>query len=300
MEILVGTQKGLFRIPEKGEPDFGGRSVTHLVRNSEGIWALVDRSEVCLLRRQSAWQKLGEIPARANCLLPLGSSNVLVGTARANLYRISDGAADRVESFDHVPGRQSWYTPWGGPPDIRSLTRTAGGSIFLNVHVGGILVSDDEGATWRPTAIDVDADVHQVLADGELVLAATAWGMAASPDSGASWEFDDAGLHASYSRAIAVSRDFLLISASEGPFRGRAAVYRKKLGSNDSFEKCREGLPEWFTGNIDTHSLAADGATVAFASEDGHLFTSEDAGRRWSIVAEGLPEPSSALVIRRT
>jgi len=66
---------------------------------------------------------------------------LFVGTARAHLVR--DG--DVVESFDAVPGRDDWYTPWGGPPDTRSIAEAADGTLHVNVHVGGIPRSRDGG-----------------------------------------------------------------------------------------------------------------------------------------------------------
>src|SRR5439155_872931 len=76
-----------------------------------------------------------------------------------------------------------------------------------------------------------------------------------------------------------------------GPRRGgrRAAVYRKALASNAPFEKCHDGLPEWFGDNVDTACLAARGALVVFGTEDGRVFRSTDGGQRWTLVAENLP-----------
>jgi len=59
---------------------------------------------------------------------------LFVGIARAHLVR--DGGVG--ESFDGVPGRDHWYTPWGGPPDTRSIAEAADGSLHVNVHVRGI------------------------------------------------------------------------------------------------------------------------------------------------------------------
>src|SRR5205085_6124137 len=110
------------------------------------------------------------LDADVTCLLPVDGT-VMVGVAGAHLVRLTGaGLAERVGSFDDVPGRDRWYTPWGGPPDTRSLA-AAHGVVYANVHVGGIARSRDGGHSWEPT-IDVDADVHQVLAADERVLAA--------------------------------------------------------------------------------------------------------------------------------
>jgi hypothetical protein len=226
---------------------------------------------------------------RANCICP-SSSGLLIGTSEAHLQRLAAGELEPVEGFDAAEGRDDWYTPWGGPPDVRSMSRAGDGSIYANVHVGGIVRSWDEGDSWEPT-IDIDADIHQVLApeglDG-LVVAACAMGLVGSDDGGGSWTFETDGLHAPYSRAVAVGNGMLYLSASLGPRGGRAAVYRIPIAGG-SFEKCSEGLPEWFSSNIDTFSLASSGSEVAFGTDDGSLFVSGDSGSTWEAWATDLP-----------
>jgi hypothetical protein len=167
----------------------------------------------------------------------------------------------------------------------------------VNVHVGGILRSEDDGKTWAPT-LDVDADVHQVLFDpgSKHLLAAAARGFGASGDHGLSWRFETRGLHASYLRAVAVAADTVLVTASTGPFTRNGAVYRKPLRGDAPFERCEQGLPGSFPENIDTFCLGASGPAVAFGTSSGHLYLSLDEGACWSLMAEGLP-PVRCLVL---
>jgi hypothetical protein len=201
-----------------------------------------------------------------------------------------DGATP-VASFDAIPTRDEWYTPWGAPPDIRSVAVAAAGETLVNVHVGGLWRSDDverEGS-WHQE-VETDADVHQVVIDpasGWQVIAA-AVGFAARPPGGA-WSFTADGLHASYARAVTVAGDTALITASTGPFTEHAAVYRRPLTADGPFERCTAGLPERFPTNIDTACLAAEGATVAFGTREGDVFVSTDEGATWEQAASGLP-----------
>ncbi|MDQ4097741.1 MAG: hypothetical protein M3144_07745, partial [Actinomycetota bacterium] len=245
---------------------------------------------------EDGWEPAVTLPPgpRARCLTARGDE-LFIGTAEARLFRLAGGTATRLGSFDEAEGRDGWYTPWGGPPDTRSLAVGTDGTLYANVHVGGILRSDDDTASWVPT-IDVDADVHQVLAgDGGTVFAATAYGLALSRDRGAHWTFVTAGLHADYSRAVAVAGEWLLLSASTGPSSDRAAVYRRRLDAPDDapFERCREGLPDWFTGNIDTRCLVASGSQAALATAGGTVYVSEDAGETWREAASGLGRVTS-------
>jgi hypothetical protein len=296
--LLVATSEGIHTAVGREEPvvELAGHRVTALAADGRALWAITDGDRLWRSAEAGRWTEAGSIGTlRANCV-SARAGGVLVGAAEAQLFRLSDAGLERVGSFDDVEGRDGWYTPWGGPPDVRSITQ-ADGAIFVNVHVGGIPRSDDGGATWAPT-IDVDADVHQVLADGdsELVLAACALGLAVSRNAGATWEYRTDGLHAAYSRAVAVAGDVVLISASTGPRGGRAALYRQPLDGSRPFERCGPGLPEWFSGNIDTHWVAGAGSTAAFAASEGHVFASDDAGASWETVAKGLPSISAVVL----
>jgi hypothetical protein len=286
--IWVGTEKGLHRLGDQADegvvPD---RRIVDVTTIDHGGW-------LALVEGAGLYGHDGlrvELPGpEATCLLR-HDGTLLVGTREAHLLRAAGDppAFEPVTSFEQAEGRETWYTPWGGPPDTRSLSRAADGALYVNVHVGGILRSDDEGASWRPT-IDVDADVHQVLAGAGPLLAATAYGLARSEDRGRNWTFETEGLHAEYSRAVAVAGDWLLLSASTGPRGERAAVYRRPLDAAGApFERCRQGLPEWFAANIDTGCLVAQGETVALGSAQGQVFVSEDAGATWQLAADGLP-----------
>ena len=220
---------------------------------------------------------------------------MIVGTSSAHLCRIAGEGVERLDSFERAPGRKDWFTPWGGPPDTRSLTED-GDTVYVNVHVGGILRSHDHGESWQPT-IEIEADVHQVTTGHGNVYAAGGAGLSVSGDKGTTWATSDEGLHASYCRAVAVCGDMILLTASTGPRGGRSAVYRGPIDAS-SFERCDGGLPGWFGHNIDTYCLDAkpDGSLAAFGTEDGRLFTSTDQGRSWSQLAKGLSEIRRVLV----
>jgi hypothetical protein len=65
------------------------------------------------------------------------------------------------------------------------------------------------------------------------------------------------------------------------------------------FERCREGLPEWFDDNIDSSCLDAlnDGSYAAFGTGDGRVYGSGDVGTTWAEVATGLPAVRHLLVV---
>jgi hypothetical protein len=175
--------------------------------------------------------------------------------------------------------------------------------LLANVHVGGIVRSDDDGQSWQPT-IDVDADVHEVKAhpsSSEIVMAAAAVGLCVSRDGGRQWEVVDRGLHATYARAIAFDGDDVLVSVSDGPFTRRSAIYRApvaRVGDGDTgLQRVRDGLPEWLDGNVDTRCLAAGSGRRALADGSGAVWVSGSAGSGFHLAADGLPQVNAVVVV---
>ena len=299
--LLAGTDSGLVPLGDHTGRGWAGlltsgaeASISVLVPDGQAWWAIADGRSILRAAEPSPearrWHEEAAMTgARATCLAPT-ATGVLIGTSEAHLLRLSGGILEHVEAFDRAEGRDTWHTPWGGPPDTRSLSVGADGTVYANVHVGGVLRSPDAGTTWQPT-MDIDADVHQVLAHPHrpgLVFAASARGLGVSQDGAASWAFNTDGLHASYCRAVAVSDHTVLVSASTGPQGERAAVYRRLLDDDGPFEKCAGGLPEWFGGNINTFCLIGSGAAAAAGTARGDVFISVNEGRTWERIAAGL------------
>lgn len=287
IDALVATQRGLFRA---GTPDpvaFEDSDVTAL--SPDARWAILDRRQ--LWRHGDEWEKVVTADFDLNCVLE-SDGEVYLGTHPAHLLRLTNHGLETVREFEEVEGRDGWFTPWGGPPDVRSLAAGSEGELYVNVHVGGIVRGD--GRSWDPT-LDIGADVHEVRTSGDLIVAACAVGLAESGDRGFAWSFDEEGLHATYARAIAVGDDYLFMSVSHGPRGGDAAIYRQPCGGDRAFERCDLRS---FPDNIDTGCLDAVGHVVAFGTREGQVFASTDDGGSWDVVSEELP-PVQHLVLGR-
>lgn len=298
MTVRVGTADGLFTFNGSTEREVEGHSVTALAHG----WAIFD-GETVVYETRDGWRQAMSVRSPERSLAVHGallarSDDAIVGWG-SSLTRVpKKGRFEPIAGFEAVPGRDDWHAVGSRQPYVRSLTATAAGVLLANVHVGGIPRSIDDGATWRPT-IDVDADVHQVCAHPqrpELVVAAAAVGLCRSDDAGETWTVLTDGLHASYCRAVAASGDVMFVSASTGPFADQAALYRRAIDGDGPLERCTSGLPEWQHHNIDTACLDTDGTRVAFGGADGVVYGSEDAGRTWHVLADGLP-PVSAVTV---
>jgi hypothetical protein len=292
--VLVGTKDGLLELGARSRTHLSGHRITAVSADRGEWWVAVDERGIWRTGAGRRWEQVAESADHPVTCLLRRPGGLLVGTEGAHLLRLEGRALRPVESFDTAPGRRRWYTPWGDPADTRSLSPDAAGRVYVNVHVGGIVRGLHDGGqtgSWQAT-VDIDADVHQVLAHPAvpgLVFAAAAIGFGTSRDGGDTWTFTTDGLHASYLRAVAVAGESVLVSASTGPGSRRAALYRRRVASDAPFERCRDGVPEWFRQNVDTYCLAAAGPTVVAGTDDGVVYRSRDEGRRWETLAEGLP-----------
>ena len=293
--IVVGTAGGLVEIGSAALRH-AGHVITALDFDGSQPWALLDDTTIVPALGERPRASLPDGVEGASLLAT--KDRVLVGTEGAHLFRVDGSTLSRIEPFEDAPARAKWYTPWGGPPALRSMTEMDG-EIYANVHVGGILRSRDLN-TWEQT-IDIDTDVHQVIhdRDGRLFAALGVEGVAGSEDRGDTWTITTEGLHGTYVRAAATAGDALIVAASTGPFSKHAALYRRARASTGGFEPCGGGLPERFGSNIDTHWLASDGETVAVVSPGGDVFTSTDEGTSWACVAHEVGTPRCLLVFER-
>ncbi|MEP6343672.1 MAG: hypothetical protein ABJ275_10175 [Maricaulaceae bacterium] len=236
---------------------------------------------------------------------------VYVGTDDAQVLRLNEhGELERIDSFDTVDGRETWYAGTAiidgkevGPPlGIRSFSGAAKGRLFANVHVGGIPRSEDGGATWTPT-IDVNLDAHEVRVspyNRDIIAAATAFGLCMSWDGGQSWSVQTEGLHDSYCSAVAVTEDHIFVAASEGHFTQDGAIYRRSTDTSKvRLEKVSAGLPDWLRGIVDTSCIAANENDMALISASGEVFTSNDFGLNWQKKVEIVTGVSSVLIVRQ-
>ena len=298
MSVRVGTADGLYTLNGSTTREVDGHSVTALAHG----WAIFD-GETVVHETDDGWRQAMTVRSPEPSLGIHGAllarpDDAIVGWG-ASLTRVfKTKRFEPIAGFEDVPGRDDWHAVGSRQPYVRSLTATPDGVLLANVHVGGIPRSADGGATWQPT-IDVDADVHQVRAHPqrpELVFAAAAVGLCRSDDAGETWTVLTDGLHASYCRAVATAGDVMFVSASTGPFSEQAALYRRAIDSDGPLERCTDGLPEWQPRNIDTACVDTDGTRVAFGGADGIVYGSEDAGRTWQVLADGLP-PVSAVSI---
>ena len=301
MSILIGTKDGVY--DQWGEGwHLEGSEVSALVAGDGCVLAIVDGTTIWKASAAQSyhdWAPVASIDAEsARCVLP-STIGLLVGTsdARLMLQRADGEHLVGIESFDRVDGRERW---WQAPgldlqPNTRSLAEAPDGTLYVNVHVGGIYRSRDGGASWEPT-IDQETDVHEIraFADGLVVAATGMAGLCISRDTGETWEsttegFPPGGWGLPYARAVVVCDDMVVLTGSNGAMTDDAGVYRKPLDSSGPVERCTAGLPDRFAENINSGCLGAGSGFVAFGTTEGAVFSSADTGATWEQLCADLP-----------
>jgi hypothetical protein len=300
--ILVATGSGcrVFSPTGEGPTELAGKLVSALAPEIGGTClAVVDKQEIWRRSANGAWVRAATTGIWLQSIASVGGTLFGGAMDEAAMVRISPGGeAERLKSFDNVPGRSEWFA--GGPPlGVRALTATADGMVILAaVHVGGIPRSTDGGETWTPT-IPIMFDVHEVCSHPTLpniVAAAAAVGLCVSRDGGRNWNVLSEGLELTDSLAAAALPDEVLFSIQDGPFAKRSQVWRWRI-RGERVEQVRDGLPRWLDGKIDTAHIAASSRQAAIVDGGGNLWLSRAGSSGWERVSTDLPYAFGLLVL---
>jgi photosystem II stability/assembly factor-like uncharacterized protein len=225
------------------------------------------------------------------------SSHVLAGSQPADIWH-----ADRLtdewrpnQSVQAIPERKDW-TFVRPPYEAHIVTLARDPKLPENwlaaVEQGGVLLSDDEGRTWRPCSPLWDTHVVSFLPDSKIV-AATAGGLRVSADRGESWQSADQPR--GYATGLSVDAAGMVYAAIKGADQG-PIWYSKDAGRTWQPVPGCAALPHPAFG---VHALAADpliAGTLYHGAGDGiWLITSAGAIK----IAEGLPAVRRILVLIR-
>ncbi len=219
---------------------------------------------------------------------------VMAGTIPAALYKKNGGGWEELQGV-RIASSGATFPP---SPELQSRTRYLAfdprdyNRLYAGIEVGGLLISDDAGKTWRAAGKSLsDPDVHEVLAsrsDG-LVLAACGDKAFRSRDRGASWEEITPGAH-DYGMSVAEDRDGFIYLGSA---RGRPNTWLRESGADAAIYRSRSAGSDWqpaiasLRGGVMSMCAAPDGRGVIAGTSDGELIAVD--GKSAHIVAAGLP-----------
>ena len=236
---------------------------------------------------------------------------VFAGADKALLYRRrpTDEQFTEVLSFKELPTYWTWTFP-GSPhlPNIRAITvsPTNPKRVYVGVEVGGVMVSEDGGETWREARESMHPDIHGLAAapgDQDHVFAVTGVGFFRTTDGAQSWQSRCDGFEHLYTIAIAndpTEPERLFASATAGrprnwrrrPEGAVAKVYRSDNGGGEWEPLMSEGLVE----AID--ALAVDGEGTVFAgTHGGQVLARASNADAWVVAADGLSAVNTLAVL---
>jgi hypothetical protein len=347
--LLVGTMKGGFvlraggdrRSWEVGGPYFPGSAVYAMAYDGRAsrrrIWAGPQSMHWgALLRSSDDFGKTWTNPEEANVKFPERT-----GAALKQIWQIAPGrisepdtlycgvepaalfvSRDAGESWSLVEGlwdhpqRPRWE-PGGGGLCLHTilLDPAEPSRVRIAVSTGGMYVTADNGATWRPSNAGVRAVflpdhypefgqcVHKVAQSRqrpERMFLQNHWGLYRTDDRGETWIDVANGVPSDFGFGLAIHPAdpdcAWIVPLESDEFRctpeGRLRVYRTR-DAGGSWQPLSGGLPQ--DGAYETvlrDGLAVDALEptgVYFGTRSGKLFASADEGDHWSEIADGLP-----------
>ena len=347
--LLVGTMKGAFILRanasrkkwEVGGPYFPGSAVYAMAYDGRAgrhrIWAGPHSMHWgALLRSSDDFGKSWTNPEAANVKFPESA-----GAALERVWQIVPGRESEPETlycgvepaavFTSKDAGETWRLSeglWNHPQ--RAKWMPGGGGLCLHtillhpsdpkrmriaVSTAGMYVTDDGGATWRPSNHGVRADflpdkypefgqcVHKVVQakqKPQRMFLQNHWGLYRSDDGGENWKDVANGVPSDFGFAMAIHPGdpdcAWIVPLESDQFRctpeGKLRVYRTR-NAGKKWEPLAKGLPQkdaYETVLRDALAVdAEDPVGVYFGTRNGKLFGSANEGKSWSTLADGLP-----------
>ena len=251
----------------------------------------------------STWRRLDSYPSPyAHSVLahPAEPDTLYVGSEPATVYRSTDGGDSwqELHGFRAIPEAGDWgfHAPTRDSHvrDLRVAPDDAG-CLYAGIEVGGMVRSDDGGASWQQLP-GLNDDIHCVhLSDAQprRVYVATARAPYRSDDSGGNWDAINSGLDRRYTLHIAASpddADLVLVTVSENARRLNPQFYRSADAGKTWTLVDGLGSGENPQDMVVAFDWDPQESNVVYAGTDGgELHRSEDRGVTWQRLPVQLP-----------
>jgi photosystem II stability/assembly factor-like uncharacterized protein len=310
--MWIGTSSGIHVLRDGALEPHGceGQDVTAV--HAAGDTVLAGSYENGMYRSEDgggSWSRVeaGLTASTIRCLEPERGGGLLAGTEPARIFRSTDGGASwsELDGITRIEGHERWYLPYSPRAGAVRNVLVAPQRLLASVEVGGLLASDDGGASWTIAPVVSDDDIHFVAGhpdDPDVVYAALGWaslsrsygarlgGIARSRDGGASWE----KLETDYTRAVLVPParpDLLLAAPALSVGRGGRIVVSADDG--ESWAPASGNVETPMPDMVERFAAGPDGDVWAICS-GGRLLRATPGEWRWESM---LPEAVRARAI---
>lgn len=233
---------------------------------------------------------------RALAIQPDRPHTLLAGTEPAAIFYSRDEGETWTEAPDVARLRDAhdWALPYSPAAGCVRGFALVGERFYAAAEVGGVLCSDDAGASWRLLEGGVHADVHELArnpVDPDLVYAATGGGRYRSPDGGAHWDSIGDG----YTRAVWVDAERPEIVLT-GPARYVGAMGRieRSTDGGDTWALTSDGFKIPMADMIE--AFVGAGSHVLALTSEGALYTAKRGVWIWHALDLGTP-PVHAVAV---
>lgn len=301
MTLILGTNDGVWQVTDGRYERIAldGKYVSHVATSGSRILAAVPHDGLYDVP-DAGEARIWEGDARSCAISPEGK--LYVGIEPAMIYRSDDNGTNwvRLDGIDELPTRKEWYfPPPPHQPHVRSIDFLPGvpESILAGIEVGGVLLSEDYGETWREMNEGLHVDVHTVRPDPShhgSMMAVTGGGIYASEDGGASWEPRMNGTSQGYAVGLHINphrSGEALVATGERPPGLNSHIFHS-VDAGRSWKEVRHALlPERYSR---VPVLLFADAAVWIATEEGQIFRADDVEGDWSLVCRLPAEVNAA------
>ena len=254
-------------------------------------------------------------------------NRIYIGVEPAALFvTTNDGQSfEEIASLSEHPSRDSWQGGGKGSnnPFLHTvlIDREDTSHLTVGISCAGVFQSEDAGQSWKPTNEGLEAfylpnretiighDPHTIKVpktNTDVMWQQNHCGIYRSENKGQTWtNISDKDGKASYGFAlVADDKDattaWVIPAQSDHlriPHQSKLTVY-KTTDAGKSWQAQRNGLPQ--NGAFDLVLRAAfdgTGDVLAFGTNNGNLYISENGGENWQVITQNLSAVRSVSII---